>query len=358
MRFVAAKPLARTAALLAAGTLAAAALAGCAGGAKPAAHTVSLQTPPPSPPPTAAPKPQPVAPLTGLPATDPASVGRPALSIKIDNIASALPQAGVNQADLVTEALVEGGLTRLLVTYQSAGASAVGPVRSARPVDADLLRELNGGYFGYSGAAAGEIAPVIDHSTSLLLGFDDHPSLYYRVHDRSAPHNVFTTTSALWTAGHAQRPTMPAPPQLFSYSATPGAGTPAGHAALTFSPFTSTGWTWSGGHWVRTQDGAPDVLVDGSRIAADNIVILSVGTAGTGIIDAAGNEDPLPVVIGSGTCWLLRDGQVQQGTWQRPTVTRPMVLVDAAGHPLTLHPGRTWIELLPKPHTPAFSSQP
>jgi len=355
VRFVAAKPLGRSSVLLAVGALGVAALAGCAGGTKPAAHTVTLQTPSPPAPPSATPSPRPVSPLTGLPAADPASIARPALSIKIDNIASALPQAGVNQADIVTEALVEGGLTRLLATYQSTGASAVGPVRSARPVDADLLRELNGGYFGYSGAAAGEMAPVIDHSTSLLLGFDDHPSLYYRAHGRYAPHNVFTSTASLWAAGHAQRPTMPAPPRLFSYSATPGAGTPAGHVTMAFSPMSSAAWTWSGGHWLRTQDGSPDVLVDGSRVTADNIVILSVATAGTGITDAAGNEDPLPVVIGSGTCWLLRDGQVQQGTWQRPTVARPMVIVDAAGHPLPLHPGRTWIELLPKPHAPAFS---
>src|SRR5439155_2594898 len=110
----------------------------------------------------------PVAPLTGLPA-DPATASKPALSVKVDNTAAGMPQSGLNDADVVTEALVEGGLTRLLATFQSKGVNVVGPIRSARPVDADLLRQLGGGYFAYSGAAPDEIAPAKDHSNAVLI---------------------------------------------------------------------------------------------------------------------------------------------------------------------------------------------
>jgi len=110
-------------------------------------------------------------PLTGLP-TGSGPATRPALSVKIDNIADALPQSGINQADIVYEELVEGGLTRLFVTYQSHDAAVVGPIRSARPVDADLLDQLGGGIFAYSGAAPGEIAPAEDHSGATLLSMD------------------------------------------------------------------------------------------------------------------------------------------------------------------------------------------
>jgi hypothetical protein len=60
----------------------------------------------------------------------------------------------------VVEQLVEGGMTRFFAIFQSHDSPLVGPVRSARPVDAALLRQLGGGLFGYTGAAAGEIAPV------------------------------------------------------------------------------------------------------------------------------------------------------------------------------------------------------
>src|SRR5262245_9182268 len=138
---------------------------------------------------TTAPPPPPVFPLTGLPTSAGPAV-RPALSVKVDNVTGAFPQAGLNDADIVTEELVEGGQTRLFVTYQSRDADRVGPIRSARPVDADLLSQLGGGVFAYSGAAPGEIAPVEDHSGATLLSMDGGVGAFYRDRSRPAPHNV------------------------------------------------------------------------------------------------------------------------------------------------------------------------
>ena len=101
---------------------------------KPTAQSSSSAAPTP----TAVPVP--TYPLTGLPIPGGPPM-RPALSVKIDNVDGALPQSGLNQADLVTDILVEGGLTRLMATFQSQDASLIGPIRSARPVDADLTRD-------------------------------------------------------------------------------------------------------------------------------------------------------------------------------------------------------------------------
>ncbi|MGH9069454.1 MAG: DUF3048 C-terminal domain-containing protein, partial [Acidimicrobiales bacterium] len=124
-----------------------------------------------------------------------------------------------------------------------------------------------------------------------------------------------------------------------------------------FSAVSSADWTWdpSGHEWLRSQDGRPDTLVHGNRITATDVVVMSTAIGHTGIFDAAGNEDPLVVVTGSGPCWVLRNGAIWAGTWSRPSVNDPVRLLGPGGAPLTLEPGRTWLELLPRPHSPSTS---
>lgn len=300
-----------------------------------------------------------LAPLTGLAVADPSVETRPALSIKVDDVAAALPEAGLDHADLITETLVEGGLTRLLATYQSTGAPLVGPVRSARPVDAPLLAELGGGLFAYSGAAAGEIAPVRQSSGAVLLQWLGPGTPGFQLlAGRAAPHQVFASTAALYLAGAKRGAPALAPRPLFTYStALPAGAQTALHATMAFSAQTSAAWDWDplGHDWQRSQDGFPDVLADGSQITASDVVILSTATGHTGIFDAAGNEDPLPEVIGSGPCWVMRDGRVVTCTWQRPSIGQSVQLLGPTGTPVALAPGRTWMELLPRPNQPRFS---
>lgn len=342
--------------LVVAASSAAALAAACGGGStKPLAAGTNSPSPTASATPTPSPTAPAVYPLTGLPVTNAATANRPALSVKIDNVDGALPQAGLNKADIVTDILVEGGLTRLMATFQSQDASLIGPIRSARPVDADLLRELGGGIFAYSGADPREIAPSKAHSTALLIANDYLPMWFWRSSLHSAPHNVFSSTAKLYKAGRTYKPHMPAAPQLFTYSSAVPASRAVGAVSLRFSPDTSSAWTWSHGSYLRTQNGRPDVLLDGGRISATNIVIMSVTWHPTSIIDDAGNADPYVIVIGSGPAWVMRDGHLIVGHWVRPSYRVPVKLVDAAGNVIPLRPGRTWIELQPRPYSPVFS---
>lgn len=304
---------------------------------------------------TTVPPPPPVFPLTGLP-TNAGPAVRPALSVKVDNVTGAFPQAGLNDADVVTEELVEGGLTRLFVTYQSRDTARVGPIRSARPVDADLLSQLGGGIFAYSGAAPGEIAPVQDHSRATLLSMDAGVGAFYRDHSRPAPHNVYASTTALYDAGAAAGDHSPAPPAQFQFGPLVN-GAPVTAALVPMGERSSAAWHWNPntGVFERDQNGVPDVLEDGSRITADDVLLLSVGIQGTGVYDVTGAEDPLVDVIGEGAAWLLRDGQLIQGRWSRPSTDAPTTFTDATGAPMLLHPGRTWMELLQNSLLPAFA---
>jgi len=294
-------------------------------------------------------------PLTGL-SVDRPDAGRPSLAVKIDNIDDARPQSGLNFADIVYDTLVEGGQTRLFAVYHSHDADVVGPIRSARPVDADLLRALNGGLFAYSGAAPGEIAPSIDHSTATLLSNDDGVSAFYRAKGHRAPHNVYASTKDLYAAGAEAGNQSPAPPALFHFGPPAPGGQPNTTADVPMGNYATASWAWNSqlGQYERAQNGTSDTLEDGTRITADNVLIMSVDIAGTGVFDVNGVEDPLPVVIGSGPCALLRDGQLVQGTWSRPSLTDPTVFHDAAGHDLVFHTGRTWVELQQKSLQPTF----
>lgn len=329
-------------------------VAAAACGTSHAAKLSAASAPPTQPSTTAPPAPAAAAvlPLTGLPAGS-GVPDRPALAVKVDNVPAARPQSGLNNADLVFDTLVEGGLTRLFAVFQSQDADLVGPIRSARPVDADLLRLFPGPVFGYSGAALGEIAPVHDHGNATLVN-PDNSDQFHREKIHRAPSNLYSSTGSLWSEGKRLGNGSPAPARPpFAFGAYDG-GTPATSIASVMGIRSSNAWHWNGdAHvWERDQDGAPDVLQDGSRITATNVVVMSTDIRGTGIIDAAGEEDPFVSVLGSGSAWIARDGKVTAGTWKRDNLDDAYTLTAADGTPIPLAPGRTWVELLPVPAQP------
>jgi hypothetical protein len=303
-----------------------------------------------------------VYPLTGLPVTDAATALRPALSVKIDNSAAAHPQAGVGDADLVSEQLVEGGLTRLLVTFHSNDAARVGPIRSARPVDAGLLRQVGGGIFAFSGAAAGSLAPVRAESGATLLSEDafagrpDSP--FSRSSARPAPYNVYSTTTKLYATGLARGAARRPPPQIFtSAAAVPAGARPVATATMSFSPASARAWRWdpSARAWLRSENGRADRDDTGAQLAATNVVVLQVTTRDIpGLVDTAGSPVQDIRLTGSGRAWVLRDGAVTGGRWSRPSLADVGRLTDDTGRVMPLRPGQTWLELLPSPNAPRF----
>ncbi len=290
--------------------------------------------------------------LTGLPQTGGEQADRVALAVKIDNIAPALPQAGINNADVVVEELVEGGLTRLMAIFQCAKAPEVGPIRSARISDADILALLHGSVLGYSGANPKDMPPIRANSGAALISYDQQPQYFHLGGGRPAPHNVFSSTTTLLNAGLRLRPKLQAPPALFTYGPIDPAARRA-HRVYMSWPAASALWTWSHRAWLRTQDGSPDMLTSGEQISATNVVILGVDIASTGLHDVLGAPSPLDVTIGTNPAWVLRDGKVIRGTWSRKAIKDEITLKDANGHVIALSPGRTWVELLPRPRTPS-----
>jgi hypothetical protein len=329
------------------------ALVACGGSDKPT-PAQSSASPTPTPTPTVAPVVK-TCPLTGLPPKPGQKINRVALAVKVDNVADSRPQAGLDHADVVVEETVEGGLTRLMAIFQCDSANLVGPIRSARTSDGDILRLLDGAVLGYSGSNNSVAASLAANSGAALISWDHTPQYFHVDSSRPAVHNVMGSTKTLLAAGLARNKKLDAPRRMFVYGKAKVVGTPIQDVSMTWSSSASAGWHWAGHAWARTQNGSPDVLTDGHRVTARNVVIMSITTVNTGLHDVLGNASPDDVVTGHGKVWVLRDGHVLRGTWSRPTRADKMVLRDKQGRALPLTPGNTWIELLPRPRTPSFS---
>jgi len=288
------------------------------------------------------------APLTGLPAT-PALLAGPVLAVKVDNVPAALPQAGLDAADLVIEEPVEGGLTRLMAVFHSRTTGRVGPVRSARVSDAGLVQALGGGGLAFSGASGASLRWLRREPRVTLV----MPSgwTWRRDSRRSAPHNLYLHEQAEY-GRYAARLPGPARRQ-FSFGPAAAGGTPTSSAQVRFQA-ASAGWTWGGRDWQRSQQGRADKLETGRRISAANVVVLQVRTTtDKRFHDKNGASTPIMDLTSGGPGWLLRDGRSYRGSWQRGPDGR-FTLLAADRTEIPLKPGSTWIELLPAPAAPTL----
>lgn len=292
----------------------------------------------------------PTYPLTGLPAAGGTAL-RPALSVKIDNVVAARPQAGVDKADVVYEEVVEGGLTRLLAVYQSTDAESIGPVRSVRPTDPDLASPF-GGVFSYSGGSDRFDALIRATPGLTVVSADEDGAAYESRGPHRGDHMTYTSTAALW----ARAPAGAKPPPAFSpflpagqAFAPPGA-TPTTRVALvvgtqpvsfTFDPASKT--------WKRANGSRPDVLQDGTQVAPTNVIVQYVAYDPVeGAFDSAGAQVDVARMVGTGEALILSDGMLVRGRWSKPAPSAMTTYTDAAGAPVALPPGRTWVEL-PEP---------
>jgi hypothetical protein len=292
-----------------------------------------------------------VCPLTGTPRPGGGPPpDRAAIAVKVENLPAARPQWGLDSADLVFEEPVEGGITRFIAVYQCHTAARIEPVRSARFVDADILQPLGKILFAYSGA----IQPVVDLiDTSPLLedvGADKAGRAYSSDPSRYAPHNLETSTSALYSAGRALGYGNEPPAPIFSFGPLPPGGR-AVHVVRIDFPLDVTSWTWhpKAGHWYRYySDTGPAIQGDNVQISAINVVILHVHEYATPYVedDTGAHENQL-ILTGSGPAWILRNGVEIQGNWERPALDQPAKFVEPDGTRITLAPGNTWEELVP-----------
>lgn len=278
------------------------------------------------------------APLSGLPDPSGTAFTRPALTIKIENTPEARPLWGVDQADVVYEEIVNGGITRLAAIFNTFAPTKVGPVRSVRPTDASVVWPI-GGIFAYSGGAqyavdAISLAPVklIDESNAGAAMFRDP--------HRVPPHNLYAVASSLFAFNGTPTP----PPALFTYL-TPKdkiVGNSVSSFSVNFPSIYPVTWTWDTKtkSWDRSIFGSPDITGTGVRLSPKNVVVMWINyQGGVGTMNSVGD------LYGTGQAEVFQDGKEIVGTWSRSSKTSPAVYKTLKGKIIRMLPGQTWVEL-------------
>ena len=274
------------------------------------------------------------APTTTTPAVTPGS----ALVVKIDNVAAARPQTGLAAADVVYVEPVEGGLTRIAAVFLDKLPPVVGPVRSARETDIDMLGQYGRPTLACSGSAP-ELVPLL-HNAGLDTGCQSAvPGAYFRDNSRQAPHDLYVHPDKLPKGAGTVTPEQT--------GTAPAGGTPTTkqHEQVATVGFD---FEWSDQKWLISMDGTPLTTTDSGRVGAATVVVEKVATrAGTVPGDVAGNPSPVGVTVGSGPATVLRDGQSFQTTWSRAGRTDATIFADASGRGVPVADGPLWILLVP-----------
>jgi hypothetical protein len=281
-------------------------------------------------------------PLTGVPISDPSEIPqRPAQAVKIDNVEPARPQTGLNSADIVFEEIINDGETRFAAVFQSQSVDTVGPVRSGRHPDIEILEAFDHPLFVWSGGNGG-VTYYIQKSQLVDLSAN-HTSGYYRRAGRRRPWNLYTSSEAMWSHTPAD---FHVPPQVFKYL-RPDEPIQNGQPATTITvsmDSTQIRWEYDSdtGLYYRFQDGGPHNTEDAGQVTTNNVVLMMCNYLPSPI-DA---RTPDAQTLGSNPVYVFTGGTVRVGSWLRFASTDPYQFYDNFTdlNPIKLQPGRTWVE--------------
>ena len=317
------------------------------GGAVGAGGTIGIGVPKPDPD-------GPRAPLTGELTNDSRLAQRRALAVKVGNSSPrSRPQAGLAAADIVFETLIEAGEGRLMAVFHTELPGRVGPVRSARSSDFDLLAGLSRPFLASSGANStvlAEMRRAERAGTIVDVGGLRTFVPYSRDPARRSPFNLYFDSDSLIDSdgaalrgGPLETPVVP----LLEY----GSSNPAGIAGANGVTVTyhrpannvvSHIWDAAVGGWVRIQDGDLMMTETGSglrEVAPVNVAVMWM----THRYAAADRESPLTQSYGTGEALVLTAGAVHDAVWERTEDRAGFRFVDTAGNPLSFSPGSTWL---------------
>lgn len=288
----------------------------------------SVPTPVPSDPATKPPQ-KLTDPLTGGAVSD-----HEVIAAKVENIAAARPQVGLSQADITFIQEVEGAQTRLIAVYHSRFPKRLGPIRSARSTDAQLLPMFGKPGLVYSGANS-SVQRKINNASIVPIPRSTRDTR------RVAPHNVFVNLDKI--AKSRRLAEAKSIGWTFNDAAPRGATVETvkvrvGHDTFDFG-YTSSRYTvrWNGSRYADGDSGA--------ITKADNVVIMKVRNHPDGNRDVQGAPSVLSDTVGTGAVTIYRDGKKIEGRWERAKAAASLRFSDKSGNPIPLKPGQTWVAL-------------
>lgn len=301
------------------------------------------------------------------------------LGMMVENSVDARPQSGINAADVVYEAIAEGGITRFLLVYYCHDAPYIGPVRSARVYYIELLQQY--GLLPLYGHVGGANTPGPADALGLIrklkwAGYSDLnqfavPFPYYyrdydRLPDRATEHTVYTSTKKLWDYAEKKRKLTNVDDQGVSwdkgfsprkYVDGSALGTPKA-SSIKFHfwegrPDFEVDWQFdaSTNSYKRVNGGQPHIDKNtGKQLSAKNIVIML--TPETFVNDGYENGSHMMYkTVGAGKALVFKDGDAIEGNWRRAKVTDRLEFLTTAGKVIEFNRGKVFVELVPSKNT-------
>jgi hypothetical protein len=297
--------------------------------------------------------PEPVNSLSGRIGSD-----GPVLVVKIDDTQAAHPQAGLEDADLVYIEQVEGGLTRLAAVFSSKIPTIIGPVRSARISDIEILEQFGRVAFAYSGAQK-KLLPVIAAANLENLGAQRQSrEIYSNDPLRNAPTAMMLQAQTLMQKVKEQQlPVAISKSVGWSFSDSVDTGTAIVSAKVSW-PANSYDAVWSAieKRWLLSHSGVPNLAASGIHLGASTFVIQIVSITPSEYGDKFGGVTPFTATVGSGRGYILRDGKYIPALWDRPTPDAGTTWRTNQGEEISFAPGQIWIALTDK--EPVFTPIP
>jgi hypothetical protein len=281
-------------------------------------------------------------PLTGLqvPSGQTSSLDHPVLVAKMDNTVSSQPQVGLSHADMVVEELVEGGLTRLAAFYYSDIPTNVGPVRSMRASDIDVVSPVHASMVT-SGAAFKTIARI---KAAKIPFYPEGSKGFYRVSQRVAPYNLLVHLDQVAAEAKTKAAT---PPDYLTWGSEKDLpkGIKVTKIDAKFSAGHTTQWQFTNGSYHNLNSNAPA----GDQFPATNVLVLRVREGDAGYLDPAGNHVPETLFTGTGNALLFHNGRMVAASWSKGKAPDSPIKLKTkkGGQELKVPAGHTWIELVP-----------
>jgi Protein of unknown function (DUF3048) N-terminal domain/Protein of unknown function (DUF3048) C-terminal domain len=290
----------------------------------------------------------PTCPLTGVEPRNDALLERPAVAVKIENASVAYPLSGLEDADVVYEELVEGGITRFMAIYHCSDSPKVGPVRSARLVDAAIMTPTTK-ILAFSGANApvmkalgqADVVQVTETAAGGAMKRIPRPGL-------TSEHTLYADTDAVRKIG-AKKFSDPPPGDQYEAGELQGPSKKATSVEINFSGATSVTYRFAKGRWLRSQNGSSFEDDSGKQITVENVLIEEHEVnLSESIVDVAGNPSvEIEDETGSGRAVLFRNGRAITGRWTRESVEGGVSFKTKSGDQMVFAPGSIWIHLVP-----------
>lgn len=280
--------------------------------------------------------------LTGIEGDD-----APVLVVKIDDTTYAHPQVGLRSADVIYIEQVEGGLSRLAAVFSSTIPDVVGPVRSARISDLELLAQYGRVGFAFSGAQK-KLLPEIASANLIDVSANRFgPTFYSNAIDRNAPYAMMLKAPELIKESESRGNVFEkSRPIGWSFGDEPEGLIPIKSARVTW-PAASYDVEWSEGEerWLLSHNGSPNLDNTGYQLGSPTFVVQLVAITNSEYRDKVGGITPFSATVGSGDCFLLRGGGYLPCRWSRPDPLSGTTFTDRTGAPINFAPGQIWIAL-------------